>query len=298
MSERHDPNQVASTDGVDVAVHELAGEAPLPILDVAHATGFHGLAYRQMARALADALPRLRRPTSGATATRRRRPTGTSTGAGYGDDATAVARDLAGRPGGTDGLVGFGHSKGGTALLMAARREPDLFRLLVLFEPIVFPLALADADRPQSELPGGARRRRPVFPSYEAAIANFAAKPPMRAFDPQVLEDYVRGGFGEAPEGVRIKCDPEHEARTFEMGGQHDTWDHLPDIAVPTLVVAGVIGEHGPAAGARPIVERLPNGRYQHVPELDHFGPMTHPELVAELVLAAVDELEPDPRPG
>ena len=178
---------------------------------------------------------------------------------------------------------------------MAARRHPDVFRQLVLFEPIVFPLALPDADRPQSELPEGARRRRPVFPSVEAAIANYASKPPMRAFDPEVLDDYVRYGFGTDPEGIRLKCAPEHEARTFEMGGQHDTWDHLPDIAVPTLVIAGVIGEHGPAAGARPIVDRLPNGRYQHVPELDHFGPMTHPERVAELILAGVDELVSDP---
>jgi pimeloyl-ACP methyl ester carboxylesterase len=288
---------VASTDGVDVAVHELAGEAPRPILDVAHATGFHGRAYRQMARALAGRFHVYGADLRGHGDTPAP-PDWDVDWTGYGDDATAVARYLAGRPGGTDGLVGFGHSKGGTALLMAARREPDLFRLLVLFEPIVFPLALPDADRPQSELPAGARRRRAVFPSYEAAIANFASKPPMRAFEPPVLEDYVRGGFGEDAEGVRIKCSPEHEARTFEMGGQHDTWDHLPDITVPTLIVAGVIGEHGPAAGARPIVERLPNGRYRHVPELDHFGPMTHPELMAELVVAAVAELEADPPPG
>ena len=33
---------------------------------------------------------------------------------------------------------------------------------------------------------------------------------------------------------------------------------------------------------------RLPNGTYLQIDELDHLGPMTHPEMVAELIAAAL----------
>ena len=47
--------RIPSSDGVSVAVHELAGsEAPdHPIVLIAHATGFHGRAYLPVAERLA-----------------------------------------------------------------------------------------------------------------------------------------------------------------------------------------------------------------------------------------------------
>lgn len=284
---------IPSTDGVEVVLHELAGPsgAQHPIVFLAHATGFHGRTYQAIAEALAPRFHSFAPDFRGHGDTAAP-PDWEVDWRGYGEDALAVARHLHDLPGGADGLIGFGHSKGGAALLMAARRAPELFRQLVLFEPIVFPPATPDEERPQSELPAGARRRRAVFPSMEAAIANYASKPPMQAFEPEVLDAYVRYGFRPDPEGVRLKCDPEHEARTFEHGGLHDTWDHLPEIETPVLVIAGVIEDYGPAAGAGPIVERLPNARLLHRPDLDHFGPMTHPRLIAELIVEAVDELD------
>ena len=66
-----------------------------------------------------------------------------------------------------------GHSMGGASLLMAAVREPHLFRALFVFEPIVFPPAPEDGvERPPSPLAGGARKRRDRFPSFEAALEN------------------------------------------------------------------------------------------------------------------------------
>lgn len=284
---------VPSSDGVEVVLHELAGpEGPEhPVVFVAHATGFHGRTYRAMADALAPRFHTFAPDFRGHGDTVAP-PDWDVNWWGYGDDALAVARALASRPGAQGGLVCFGHSKGGAALLMAARRAPELFRQLILFEPIVFPPATPDQDRPQSGLAALTRRRRPVFASLEQARANYASKPPMQAFEPAVLDDYVRYGFRDDPDGVRLKCAPEHEARTFENGALHDTWDHLSEIETPVLVIAGMIEEHGPAAGAEPIVRELPNARLLHRPDLDHFGPMTHPRLIAGVVVGAVDALD------
>ena len=97
-------------------------------------------------------------------------------------------------------------------------------------------------------------------------IANYASKPPMMNFDPDVLRLYVAHGFRPSPEGVRLKCDPEHEARTFENGGLHRTWDLLPEITTRVVVVTGVVDGSGPAAIAEAIADRLPNSIFLPTP--------------------------------
>ncbi len=280
--------RIPSSDHVNVAVHDFGGDGP-PLL-LSHATGFHGYAYLPIADALDG------RFTSYALDYRGHGDTprvdeGTDDQpidwTGYGDDAVAVSRALA--PGG--GLVAFGHSMGGAGLLMAAAREPGLFDTIVLYEPIVFPSdgPAVGPDGGPSPLVTGARRRRPSFESFDAAIENYRAKPPMSSFDPEVVRLYVGHGFRPAPEGVRLKCDPEHEARTFEGGGKHHTWDLLPEIETRVVVVSGVVEPAGPSAIARPVAERLANSIYVEIPELDHFGPFVDPARMARLIVEAVD---------
>ena len=96
---------------------------------------------------------------------------------GFADDATAAARSVA-TTNGEAPMYGFGHSLGGATLLLTAHRIPDLFAGLVLFEPIVFPPEMV-VQLHEGPLVRGARRRRRQFDSFDAAIANYAAKPPM-----------------------------------------------------------------------------------------------------------------------
>lgn len=268
--------RVMSSDQVSVAIHEMGGSGR-PLL-LSHATGFHGYCYLPIADQLAEQFTSYAfdyrghgdtsRPDDWAVDWER-----------YGDDCVAVARKIA--PEG--GLIGFGHSMGGAGLLMAAHRDPDLFDLIVAFEPIVFP---TDADRSTSQpspLVEGARRRRQSFDSFEAAIKNYSSKPPMSHFDPDVVRLYVGHGFRPAPEGVRLKCDPEHEARTFETGGTHTLWDLLPQITTRVIVVAGG-DKMGPGEVAPLIADRLPNSLYIEQPDSNHFGPFIDPSGTADLI--------------
>lgn len=280
---------VPSSDDVSVAVHELAGSAGQPLLLLAHATGFHGRAYLPMAQQLAPPYHVLGMDLHGHGDTPRP-PDWQVDWTHYGDDAEVVAEHLATTPGGDDGLIGFGHSMGGAALLMAAHRRSGRFRLLVLFEPIVYPPDREAEGRPNPLAPG-ARRRRPTFPSIDEAIANFASKPPFDAFDPAAVDAYVRYGFAPDPLGIRLKCDPQHEARTFELGGLHRTWDLLAEIETPVLVVAGHIEGWQPASIAEAVAAELPHGRVLLDDSLDHFGPFTHPARVADIVHTAAAEL-------
>lgn len=266
--------RVVSSGGVELAVHDLGGIGPT--LLISHATGFHGRCYEPLAAALAERFHSIAFDYRGHGDTPR--PPGEIDWERYGDDAEAMAGSL------DAPVLGFGHSMGGACLLMAAHRNPGLFRALVVFEPIVFPPTGIRDDGTPTPLSAGALRRRSSFPSFEAAIDNYAAKPPLGRFAPAALEAYVRHGFAPGEDGqVHLKCRPETEAATFDTGATHRTWDHLPEITTPVLVVSGRPLEMQPSSIAAAVAERLSAGRYLERDDLDHFGPMTHPDAVAEM---------------
>ncbi len=296
---------VTSTDGVELAVHDLGGSGPL--LLVSHATGFHGRCYEPVAHALADRRHSIAFDYRGHGDTPR--PPGPVDWLRYGDDALAMAHwafeHNDGRP-----IDAFGHSMGGACLLMAAEREPGLFRRLVVFEPIVLPPGgfrrqqqgeSVSRENPSDENPSdesppdesppdespmvtGARRRRATFASHQAALDHYSAKPPLNGFTPEALRAYVVHGFAPDDDGVHLKCRPDTEAETFATSSRHDTWDHLPDIHTHVLVVAGRAEPMQPSMIAAGVAERLPNGRFLQLEQLDHFGPMVRPLLVADLI--------------
>ena len=282
--------RVPSTDGVELAVHELGGTGS-PLL-ISHATGFHGRCYQPMADALADVARCVAFDYRGHgdTAQSVQQLAGVIDWQRYGDDAEVIATWLAEQAG--EPIVAFGHSLGGACLLMAAHRNPALFRCIVAFEPIVFPPIEYPADKVEgdeleSPMIAAARRRRSSFLSFEEAIANFSSKPPLNALTSDALDAYVRHGFEQEPDGsVHLKCLPRTEADTFAMSGSHDTWARLPEISTEVLVISGRQQEMSPSMISAAVAERLPNGRYLQRDDMDHFGPMTHPGECAAIVRA------------
>jgi pimeloyl-ACP methyl ester carboxylesterase len=209
----------------------------------------------------------------------------------YGEDARVIARWARSRaipP--SRPVVGVGHSMGATALIMAALSEPRLFDLLIVVEPIVFP---PRADTVDSPLATGARRRRDRFPSFEAALDNFSAKPPLNSLDPRVLAEYVRHGFAHADGEIVLRCRPEYEARTYEMGVAHDTWTRLDRLATPTLVVAGARHPLQPSAVSADIAARIDGARFERWEDSGHFAPLERPERFADLVRREIEHLAP-----
>jgi pimeloyl-ACP methyl ester carboxylesterase len=270
--------RLTTPDGASLALFDLGtGDATRAVL-FAHATGFHGRCWQPVADALGlpsaaldfrgfgDSTP----PPGWAVDWR-----------GYGVDAVVAARErvaVTGAP-----LIGVGHSMGGAALLMAALDDPSLFAGLVLFEPIVMPPATAAGPAlPSNPLADGARRRRSAFASFDAAIANFGSKPPMNAFTPAALEAYVRFGLAAADDGqVHLKCTPEHEARTYETGGAHDTFERLGDLRVRARYLSGRVEARQPSAVTELLARRTPGADYQRMDHVGHFGPMEDPAAIA-----------------
>jgi len=183
-----------------------------------------------------------------------------------------------------------GHSKGGTALLLAELVRPGTFSSLYLFEPIVFPEKGLPSDRSATNpLATSARRRRSTFESFDAAIANYAAKPPLDELAPDALDAYVRHGFRPDPAGkVHLKCLPEVEASIYEMGSQHGAFARLSEINCSVTVARGKPAPFGPSALPPAIVNALADGHLEEHPDLGHFGPLQDPATIAHCIARAL----------
>lgn len=278
---------VASSDGVSVAVHELAGTPDLPPLLISHATGFHAHCYVPIARALGHRFRVLALDYHGHGESAPV-PDWTVDWVHFGDDALAVSQAIA--PDG--GLVGFGHSMGGAGLLMAAHGRPELFRQLVVFEPIAHQPGgpeLSDDELRTIPIIAGAMRRRNRFPSFEDAYDNFRGKPPMSLMTDEVLRNYVDYGFRQIVDeqdqpAVELRCDPEVEAGIFMTGRSNGLWPKLSEVTTPALVVGGMVEPMQPSSWTEPIADQLPNGEYLLLDHQTHFGPFSHPAETAELI--------------
>ena len=277
------PHRIPSSDGVTLALHDLGGNGP-PVL-FCHPTGFLGMIWAPVAAHLAGLAhgwaPDFRghgdstSPASMDFAWR-----------GMADDVLAVVDHL-----GLSDVRAVGHSMGGAALVLSEQRRPGTFSRLYLYEPILFPRAEglpgSGGRNPMAE---AARRRRPWFPDRDTAYANFAAKPPLGAFDPESLRAYVDHGFRELRDGesVELKCAPEVEALVFEQAVAPTAFDRLGDVRTPVTVAAGGDGD-GPAQVAPLVADALANGRLERYPHLSHFGPMEDPAGVAAAIGTALD---------
>lgn len=272
--------------GLPLATWKLGGpRGPAPALLVAHATGFHARCYRALAQGLTDRLRVVAFDCRGhghsGTPSLEADPDGrvpTMDWACFAEDALAVVDAL-----GLERPLAFGHSCGGTLLLLAEQQRPGTFSAIYAYEPVVAsPEVWAGQGEAFNPAPA-ARRRRAVFASRAAALENFSSKPPLSSLRSDVLVDYVQGGFSEQPDGtIAVRCDPAAEAATYVMGRHNDVWDRLPEVSCPvTAACGGVHAEFGRTA-ARGVASRVQHGSWEEHPELGHLGPLERPDVVAQ----------------
>lgn len=270
------PVVVRTSDGLSITAHDRGGTGGALVM--VHAAGLHGRVLDPLAGHLADF-----RCVS-------------LDGRGHGDsplppghrlDWYGLAADVVAV---VDGLslvrpYGFGHSSGGTAVLMAEQARPGTFAAIYCFEPVIVaadPPLGPDAD---SWLASRARHRRNTFASRQEAQRHYASKPPLAGLAPAALQAYVEHGFEDAGDhGVRLKCDPENEATIYEMATAHDAYARLPGVLCPVTVACGSQTQACTPERARTVLERLPRGRGEVVDGVGHLGPLERPDLVAQSI--------------
>lgn len=263
---------LTSRDGTRLALHQYGGQGPSALL-IVHATGFASGVYRSLVDALdlwADyQIYGLDLRGHGDSAL----PDSPDRGwLRFGEDVAAAVDAI---PAPT--IAAFGHSCGAASLLLSTIRLGTSFRSLVLYEPIVFP---PDAQGPpdyDSPLAVGAARRRTSFASFEQALENFSSKPPMASFTKGTQRDYVESCWRLSEEGVSLKCPREFESDTYAWARCHDTYQRMPELDTPTLVLEGDRSDVFEAGYLHTLASRSPSARFETFPDAGHFAPMEEP---------------------
>lgn len=265
---------VTAADGVNIVVHDLGGRGQPLVL--AHATGFHGRVWAPLAEEMCDAFHCISFDARGHGDSR------VAAGhsfdwRGFALDALAVVTGL-----GLERPVGFGHSSGGTGLLLAEATRPGTFAALYCFEPVIVPADPPLGRDPDNWLSVAVRRRRVLFSSRREALEAYSAKPPLSVLDPRVLSEYVEHGLSDLDDGsVRLKCRPEDEALIYEMATAHDCFSRLGQVKCPVAVACGQLSEGLGPSCCGDQVGLLPHGQLEVLPGLDHLGPLQDPAAVA-----------------
>lgn len=185
-----------------------------------------------------------------------------------------------------------GHSSGASLLLLAEEQRPGTFAGLYCIEPI----GTASEEPPPPNrlhpLAEGARRRRPTFPSRQAAYDSYSAKPPFSDVVPEALWAYVEHGFADVPEdedgGVRLKCRPEAEAAMYANGLSHHAYRDLGRVRCPVTLAGGDRSRAVTPEVLALWAARLSQSRVEVLAGVGHFAPLEDPGAVARAVTAAL----------
>ncbi len=195
-----------------------------------------------------------------------------------GGDAAVVAAAL---PGG--GRIGMGHSSGAAALVMAELLVPGSFSALVLVEPIIFPGPFRRLEH--NPMSTAAERRRPSFPSPEAAFENFRGKRPFAGWEERALRAYVSGGLAPVDGAWVLKCRPEDEADFYRAATAHGAWERLGEVGVPVVLVAGESSDTHNEDFLAASAAQFRNATTVVVDGASHFVPMERPAALAAVLV-------------
>ena len=210
---------------------------------------------------------------------------------------------------GARGWVGVGHSLGAVVGTAAALRRPDLFRALVLIEPVFLQpsllalyglfqrLGLAGRVHP---LVPGARRRRRTFESAAGMFDRYRRAAVFSRLDDAALRDYTEAALRPQPnagEALTLAWTPEWEARIYETGPLN-LWSGLKRLKPPMLAIRGGESDTFTAARVRALRQALPRARIVEVAGASHLVGLEQPEVVARLIREFLAEVESSRRAG
>jgi pimeloyl-ACP methyl ester carboxylesterase len=178
----------------------------------------------------------------------------------------------------------FGWSMGVQVALELFRVAPERVAALVLLNGVAGrPYeSVADLRALQHVLPRGIRGLRMVAPLVEAVTRKVVEWPEVAtwlkrvglasaALDEELFHE-LSGSFRDLDMDVYM--------HTLELLGEHDAFDVLPDIDVPTLVIAGDRDLMTPRRVAERMVRLIPAAELMLVPGGTHYVAVEYPELV------------------
>jgi pimeloyl-ACP methyl ester carboxylesterase len=194
-------------------------------------------------------------------------------------------------------LIGLGHSLGGVVTMMAAIRRPDIFRVIVLIEPVILPptwlrllriLRLTGLERRQPLVRGALLRRR-TWPNTDACFVHFRQKQLFARWSDEALWAYVESGIRDNGEGqVELVYPAEWEAHIFATAPT-DVWRQLRHLDTPTLIIRGELSDTFRPEAHQRMARMLPHSETVVLPSAGHLAPMEQPDETGEVIVSYLE---------
>ena len=264
-------------------LHDFGGDGP--VVHLAHANGFPPGAYRRLAESLTPhyhVIALAARPLWPGS-----RPESAPTWRPMAEDLIAELDRL-----GLRAIVGVGHSLGGLLTLWAGILRPDLFRAVVLIDPVILPPSWLVALRllrglglkQRQPLVQSALHRRRTWPSRQACFERYRSRPHFARWSDAALWDYVESGTRANDDGqVELIYPADWEAHIFATTPT-DIWRDVPHLHTPALILRGEGSDiFLPAAQAR-LAHRLPLAQFVTISGAGHLLPMERPAEIGAAV--------------
>lgn len=194
-------------------------------------------------------------------------------------------------------LIGGGHSLGGAVSLLAALKAPDIFRALILIEPVIFTPLRAVLYRTffhlhllETILPliRRTRRRKREFQSSAEMYNNYRSKSVFENISDSILGDYVSGlVFPQDGGAVHLRYSPDWEARIYQTSGSADLriWRTISRLQCPVLILRGGKSRTLTGRSLHRLNRRSDLITVKTIQEGGHLLPFEHPEQTSRIML-------------
>lgn len=270
---------------------ELGGAPDAPILHLAPANGFVPQTYQYFIQPFTEQFRVLSLPPRALWGD------GTPPSFEDADDWSVLADDLLASMAhyGLQDVIGFGHSFGGVATILAALQKPEQFKAIVLLDPTILApqifqmIEFAVANNQHSQIPvvAGAQRRRTEYASVEEAFEHLRPKKLFHDWSDEALQLYVEHGTKPTNNGTRtLTWSAKWEAYYFGTG-LTTIWDILPELAnldVPMLFLAGGDSDTFTPESASKVTDLVPNATHKAIEGYGHLFPQAAPDTAANII--------------
>ena len=286
--------QLIRIDGHHVPVHVWLAQhnTDLTPLHFAHANGFPAGSYDKLLQLLAQERTVYAMDHRATWDSSPYQPPSQFTWHSAANDLIAAIEQVAPK-----GVIGVGHSLGAVTTLLAAIKRPDLFKQILLIEPVMFPTRMfvmfAGVPKPLRARVFGlvqkTLQRRERWTTGDEFTKALSGKSLFKGFSAEVFQDYATHGLRTSNKRVMPHVSSEPLTLNFRKTWEAQVfltppyvWRKIKRLQVQCVVWRGETGDVVPIDAWHKWEKIRPESPVYVLPKLGHMAPLQAPTLMAD----------------